>query len=683
MLPETHPLIDSITQPLADNAEMKLSAVQILEQTFDLTDPSVPQAIERLEAQDKKKFPGLVKVVLWMLMVAGLGFAIYSDKETIWTLIKFENLSGYYEPEPDPLPAGLTEQEKLLLGDPLLNELTKKRLLYESDPTNPAYFAEYVQAHSFNRESLPPDFLETVARIDPNNSFFYYWAAGDADSDVVEKIPASKGSRSSVPKSRFVEGIKLRPLPTESEYIIKDRAAYDEALRLIKKASELPGFESYGTNMLVARARLIKTDNLSGYQMALLTAAGSSVHGISAFMKVSRIMDARAEELSKAGLKEEFISLAAQRDALLSGLGNNMDSHLICEMVYAVIASGATANFQAGAERLELHEMAEKYRKQKEAFTAERDFRDLRRDDQNSLLVKKHGSMLSGLILPGTVRQVQFPPPLHDSDLKPMRIVEHEVLGRLGIYSIGLILLAATIFIFLFRFLSTRAIRLTAKRLVSLLTRSDWVWVGSLGVAFPILVFLYINRLSPVSGRDYGSSYFLFVFPGLHLSALLAILLLAPAVVTRWRLTRRAAAFKFASRFDLLSLPVIGVMLIYSLVAYPVLVKFGLNTFTQIGLAAPLLGWVGFVFFNGLRIILGNARSRIIQTATAIAVIPAYPLAIIALCLVLPVYHAGEKHWIPLDKVHLIDPDAPDLGAYEFKVAAQKRKEINAIMGIE
>jgi hypothetical protein len=184
-----------------------------------------------------------------------------------------------------------------------------------------------------------------------------------------------------------------------------------------------------------------------------------------------------------------------------------------------------------------------------------------------------------------------------------------------------------------------------------------------------------------VSGRDYGSSYFLLIFPGLHLSALLLTLLLAPAIITRWRLTRRAAAFKFGSRIDLLALPVIAAMLVYSIVAYPVLVNFKLNIYTQIGLAAPLVGWVGFVFFNGLRIFLGSARSRLIQSATAMAVIPAYPLAIIALCLTLPIYIAGEKHWLPQDKLHLIDPDAPDLGAYEFKVAAQKRKETNAILG--
>jgi hypothetical protein len=263
-------------------------------------------------------------------------------------------------------------------------------------------------------------------------------------------------------------------------------------------------------------------------------------------------------------------------------------------------------------------------------------------------------------------------------------MAEHELLGGVGLVAVALIILIATLFIFLFRFLVPRTVRLTAKRFASLLKASDWIWIFSLGVALPILVFLYINRLSPVSGRDYGVSCFIGIFPGLHLSVLLLNLLLIPAVVTRWRLARRAAAFKFGSRIDLLSLPVIAVMLVYSIVAYPLLVKISnLNTPVQIGLAAPLVGWLGFVFFNGLRIILGGARSRIIQSATAIAVIPAYPLAIIALCLSLLPYLEGEKYWIPKDKLHLIDPDAPDLGAYECRVAVQLRKETNAILRID
>jgi hypothetical protein len=681
MLAETHPLIDSIAKPLLDNAEMKLSAVQILEQTFDPDHPSVPQAMLRLEVRDKRKFTILGKVAIWVLAFIALGFGIYSDAPLIGSTLAVRNLTRFEAPKPTPLPAGLTRQEQLLLDDPGFDALTQKQQLFESDPSNPAYFAEYAQAYLSANDKLPPDFLETAARIDPDNSFFPYWAAGVIIGDSLEKLP--KGSPQS---PRYADGVKLRALPIEQEYKVKDQAAYDEALAWVKKASELPKFGNYEIKMMKARMHLVSTGNtFADFLRVVAIQYGAPSVGVMSMARVSDLMKARAEELSKNGKKDEFLSLAAQRDAFISGWAHSENVYLVSELVYGVIASGSAVNFQAAAERLDLPEMAEQYRKQKDAFTAERDSRDLRqkKDDKTEIFINSRASTISRLSLPMVGNQVQSPPPLLDSDLKPMRMVEHELLGRFGILSAAFILLPTTLFVFLFRFFTPKAVRLPAKRIACLLKLSDWIWIFSLGVALPILVFLYINRLSPMSGRDYGSSHFLFLFPSLHLTALLLTLLLAPAIVTRWRLTRRAAAFKFGSRWDLLSLPVIGVMLVYAIVAYPVLVKFNLNTMTQMGLAAPMVGWLGFVFFNGLRIILGSARSRLIQTATAIAVIPAYPLAIIALCLVLTPYREGEKYWLSQDKIHLIDPDAPDLGAYELKVAAQKRKEINEIMGIE
>jgi hypothetical protein len=678
---QNHPLIDSITKPLADNAELKLSAERILEQTFDPEHPSVPQAIERLEARDKKKFPALGKILLWVLALAGLGLGIYADREAMRMLIKFDRMFGFSEPLIFSHPAGLTAQEQLLLGDPELDALRQKELLLESDPTHPAYYAEYAQAYESTKGVLPPDFLETAARIDPENSFFPYWAAGVIIKDSLERLP-----KTSSQPPRYVDGVKLRSLPTPTEYAIKDQAAYDEALAWVKKASALPKFENYEIKMMKARMRLVAPCNsFAGFLRAIMIQYQNPSSGVMPMMKVSNLMDARADELSKKGQKEDFLLLAAQRDAFLYKWAHAENANLVSELVYNAIASGTAFNFHTAADRLGLTEIAETYRKQSEGFTAERDRRDLRqkKDDKTERFIHARASSLSRLALPMVGNQVQSPPPLDDNDLKPLRMAEHEVLGRIGIFSVALILLLTTLFVFLFRFLAPKAVRQTAKRIACLLKISDWAWIFSLGVALPVLVFLYIQRLSPVSGRDYGSSHFLFVFPGLHLSACLLALLLAPAVVVRWRLTRRAAAFKFGSRLDLLSLPVLGAIVICSLVAYPVLVKFNLNKMTQIFLLAPLVGWLGFVFFNGLRIFLGSARSRIIQAATAIAVIPAYPLAILALCLAVPPYFAGEKHWLPQDKLHLVDPDAPDLGAYELKVAAQKRKETNAILGIK
>ncbi|MFN9027792.1 MAG: hypothetical protein ACK5VX_16515, partial [Akkermansiaceae bacterium] len=85
---QTHSLIEAITQPLADNAEMSLSAVQILEQTFDPDHPSIPQMLERLEARDKKRFPWLGKIAIWILAVTALGFGIHAERSMIWTVLK-------------------------------------------------------------------------------------------------------------------------------------------------------------------------------------------------------------------------------------------------------------------------------------------------------------------------------------------------------------------------------------------------------------------------------------------------------------------------------------------------------------------------------------------------------------------------------------------------------------------
>lgn len=677
MLPSSHPLIEAVTEPLTDNPEHRLAIHALLEHSFDAEHPSVPEALTRLEAQDKKKFPALGKIAIWCMAAAALGFSIYADRSMILLTLSDQKILNI-ELAPTPLPAGLTQQERLLIGDPELDVFTQKQQLFQSDPTNPAYFAEYVQAYQSENDSLPPDFLETAARIDPDNSFFVYWAAGSIGKEAVEMNP-KKGPASRV----HIGGVKLAPLPTESEYTIKDQAAYEEALAWFKKASELPKYESYADTMMIARSGLIEVNDFVSYMQSAEAQYGSSSNGIFSLINLSRIIEARAEELSKKGNKDEFLELVAQRDKLLSKCTRSKNAYLLNELIISAFASATTVNFEAAAKRLELTEMAETYRKQNDLLNAARDRRRLPTDKAKEKFILEKSSIQNRLMLPMVAGHCASPPPLTDADLKPSRMAEHELVGRLGILSNTLILLVAALFVFLFRFLAPKVIRFPAKRIACLLRSTDWLWIFSLGIVLPILVFLYINRLSPVSGRDYGSSYFLMMFPGLHLCALLLTLLLAPAIVTRWRLTHRAATFKFGSKLDLLALPVIGVMLIYAYVAYPVLVNFKLNTYTQIGLAAPLVGWLGFIFFNGLRILLGSARSRLIQSATFMAVIPAYPLAIIALCLTLPLYHQGEKYWLPQDELFLINPDSPDIGAYEFRVAAQMRKEINAILGME
>jgi hypothetical protein len=281
-------------------------------------------------------------------------------------------------------------------------------------------------------------------------------------------------------------------------------------------------------------------------------------------------------------------------------------------------------------------------------------------------------------------RQAMSPPPIGDEELKPMRMAEHELLGAVGILAVALLIPLAALAVFLFRFAAPPMIRLPSQRMAGVLNRVDWIWVSGLGVVLPILLFLIVSRFTPLGGREYGTSHFLFLFPGVQLVALLLGLLVAPALVVRWRVLKRLSPLGLGDRFTgPAAFAALLLILVWSLVAFPVLARFGMNQWVLIALAAPPALCLFLVFSNAMRAVLSKPSARFAQTTTALAVLPAYAVAIVILCALIPIYSAGEKRWLAKETLLRVDPEAADLGAYEYRVAAQKRKEINALTGVE
>jgi len=685
MLPETHPLIEAVTEPLAANAERRMAAHAFLGEKFDAAHPGVADATARLEAAGKRKFTALRRAFPWFL--AALVFAAAA---TPWirviqmTARMYDMFSFTSAPErPSTLPSGFTQEQRLLLGDSDLDELEQKRQLHALAPANSAYFAEYAQEFVTQRGALPPDFLETAVRLAPDNAFFPYFAAGQLSRKCLTK----KKFTSPSPPPRMVDGVRLYALPREQEFDIHNLADFEEALALVAKGAALPGFETYANPMIVARLRLLPAGTMADFTRALMYAYGGST-GMIQIMYVAELINARAEQLSKSGRKEEFLALAAQREALIAHLGRNPDLALVGELVHSVIAVSTAKNFEAAAARLGHTEMAETYRKQGEAFQAERDMRDIRAKKEGDPFPENKASSLHRLALPTVNRQVTTPPPLSAADFEPMRRAEHELLGGLGLLALALCLPLAALVVFLFRFIATPMIRVPAKRMAGVLCIADGAWVSGLGVVLPILCFLFVTRFTPLGGREYGATFFVFTFPGVQYAALLLALLIVPAILVRWCLSKRLAPFGFGDRFTVpFALAVMAMIAVWSLAALPVvehLTKVDLlNHFTFAALAAPPALCLCLLFANALRSILGKPAARLAQCATAVAILPAYPIAIILLCALTPIYSAGEKRWLAKETLLRIDPYAPDLGAYEFKVAAQKRKEINAITGVK
>ncbi len=670
---DPHPLIESVTRPLAENEKQREAAIAILEECRVAGHPAEADTLARLEAVGKRRVAGLWKIACWILAILALCGALFPIRHTI-DFAWYWSSPWDFDPAPPPLPAELSEQERLLLGDPSLDELEQKRCLHLSDPDNPAYYAEYVLTWTQEHDELPPDFQETAQRIAPDNAYFLYLAAAYIGGDSIEK----KRSRNSSHKPRMVDGAHLPHLPREVEYDITDHAAYEKALKRIAEAAALPAFETYTNKMIAARSPLLPTRILAEYYLSLTHAYGQP-SGLISLRKVVDVICARAEELSKNGNKEEFIQLAAQRDAFITGLARNPDINLVGELVYAVIAQGTATNFHAAADRLGLKDLAERYRNQVDAMQEQRDLVAIRSSKDDGQDLERSSSIAGSL---RTVRiQSASAPPITESEYQPLRMAEHEFVAGLGVLTVAKLMLISGLALYLFHSVMPRRIRIPAQRMARVPGTADWSWALLLGVVLPVLLFLVITRFTPLGGRSHGFAHFMFAFPGVHLVALWLALLIAPVAIMRRRLERRLAPLGFTHRKAWFSHAMLALLLAISLAAYPLLVRFNPEPWVLGILALPVALATCRLIAHVWQGVFGKPSVRMVKTATGIAALPAYAVAIILLCLTLPIHLAAEQRWLARDTLFRIDPEAADLGAYEFKVAAQKRRELNAIMG--
>jgi hypothetical protein len=669
-------LLSAAVEPLADHAEYQQAASSILAETSDPSHPAAASTATRLSEIHHRKFPLLWPILLGLAAAVAILSAVTIQMRDMHLLPLLSNDTfAMLDIKQEKSHKDITREQQLILGEPGLTSWERARKLHEFAPDNPAYYAEYIAAftHDHDGSSLPPDYFETVQRIAPNNSFFLYWAAGKIGGDSLEK----NSEANLTPEARYREGVRLGPLPTEKEFTIRDQAAFDEAIALLDKASALPDFNSYTRDMLIARASLVPYDNFADY-IASLTQQYSAPSTIIGLRKVSDLLSAQAQSLSHQKEREKFIRLTEIRKHFLESQASNPDVYLINELVFSVSAYLTSQYFHWAAERLGLDDISEVCQQEMLAFQEQKDQRDIRSKKEYSDLFTKRSSMLSHLSLAMVDRQASSPPPLSDGDLKPLRLVDHDIASRFGITCTAWFFAFACLPVFLFRFFYPPPVRVTAIHLAKLLRPADWTWIIGIGIILPIALYLTINRLTPLGGRAYGIQAFLFHFPAIHLAAILLSLLLAPAVLIRWRLSIRLDPFGIPARPGMMPIMLLALLLVWALSAFPILEHIDMRPSILIAMATIPSLCVGYPLFSLLR----KPASRIARTAISAALLPAYAVAIPALCLTIPLFTASEEHWIKQDTLFRINPDAPNLGAYEFRVATQRRKETNAILGL-
>jgi hypothetical protein len=270
-----------------------------------------------------------------------------------------------------------------------------------------------------------------------------------------------------------------------------------------------------------------------------------------------------------------------------------------------------------------------------------------------------------------TASQVANPPTITKNDLRPGRYAEHALFERIFcLFAWALLALCAAHS----RYRTSPHVRSLSARMLDLLRPSDWAWILLGGVMLPVLWYLAITRLTPLSAREWSLQHTAFIQPSCQIGSLLALMIILPPVIATKCLGKRGAPLGLTTRrpwlgwlaaaSTALAIPAFG--------AIPFGRRDMLLDFASVLLGIGLL-WL-LVGFG--RNIFGRPVHALRRATLARMVLPAWILGMLLFALAVPLLYTEERHWIQQDRLLEISADAPALSRYEYAVSQVLRAEL-------
>ncbi len=347
---------------------MKLAARHLLIGMAEGQNEGAEEAAQRWATVDAKqtKNAGFI----WLcLLLAGLSiFAAINDFREVGRYVKWGNLLLNFSwlsvgPMPSPSPTrDYTVQQKLLLfGDPANTSKAKnKEALWETDPKNPAYFAEYAATYVTEHDRLPPDFLETARRMAPENAWFTYLAA------IVEAKDAVKSKRGG--RSQMKQGKMVHQAPT---WEILDQGRFERALALIREARPQREWTDYSAELLVERMALLPLRNYID-RMDMSGIMGNHLMSSNfRLVLVSDVIAAKAWTTSEAGDAAGFKAITADREYFLRAYFQSGSVTLLDLLVGSGCASKISISFAGAVQKLGNVEAGARWKKFRMTLSSE------------------------------------------------------------------------------------------------------------------------------------------------------------------------------------------------------------------------------------------------------------------------------------------------------------------------
>ncbi len=668
--------LDAATAPLVENAELQFMARRELEGAISTAVPgsgdSLADAAEQLESVGRRPHAKWWSLTLYAVTgILSVGI-LASSVKSLLQLRQTNGIIGFFGPmgspgTPDDLDKKLglkltPDQKLLLLGDTRRSgPADRKKGLWESEPENPAYFADYTAAHLSEHSALPPDFLETAKKIDPDNAWFTAIAAAES-----ARLSLDQAARATSTPG----GVKIKA--------IKDQAKLVEALDLMRQAASRKRFDSYQTALLRQRIPLLpKRTDWADQMVPIAYVAGLTAPN----MKLKGLSDAVSAEairLAKDKDPDGFKRLLADWRSFMEIYAPSEPTTLVDALVAVLVMRGPLKAFQEAATDLGLAEEAawakaldDRFEEWKTATKAH--------VDPNEDLAMRSG-LLAGLALPTVLKQSRRAPVLQPADLEPGRLADHALMGRIqslaGWLLLGLVSLAAG----LYRFRGSLLTRRLSAQLAGLLRPVDWAWIFGVGILLPLLYHLAIVRFTPLGGREWSLKASAFMVPAGQFSAMIWMMVLLPVMIARQRLARRGAVLGWTRTRQILGWIAV-VSAAASLPAFGWALAGEKPSETPLHIAGGLLLVPQlYLLVIGFRALFSRQAGLLRRVSVSRVLLPAYAAGMLAMMLAVPLHYAEERHWIAKDRLTEVGVDEPGIGPHEWEIAQSMRAELLEIL---
>lgn len=671
MSPDSEHLIELVTRPLADNAELRMSAEEELRKAVEARGPEgdeeVKDAVESLERADQCPRRGWWKKALHVVaLVVSLPLIFHTGGQLVRSMgiakmVSSTRSAGEIVGKNEHLSPS---QQLLLYGDETAaNSAERWRLLWDKYPDDPVYLAVYAGAYFEVHDELSPEILEAAGKIDPDNGWFLMMSAAvNADKAV------ARGKRST---KETKEGKAV-------VMTIRDEELLEESLAIIHQAAEKPRVSSYHTEFLRRQIPLLPPRKDWVSQVPLLVHAGSMTEPGIPLSKLANVFAAGAGQSAARGDVDGFRRIVRDWHAFVKSSAEGGETLIELLIAKATISSVAP-NFRDAARTLGLEEDARYFEDLDQRMRNEREERDKKRrgDDRFSDRMQQKSSIFGGLSAPLSARQVRNPPPVNEAELRPARFADHALTGR-ALCGIGWTFLCLWLLVFVSAYSKGIAVTRLSRRMTDLLRPGDWILIVGGGVLLPTLWYLAITRLSPFSAREWSVTFLTFMPVGGQFLSFWLSMLILPWAIASGILSRRAAVFGMVPKFRWFAWVAAGT----AMSAVP---AFGAVSFlfvSPIFLYLPVILVGCSLLACLLGFLAGGGEGRVLRRATLARILfPAGVAGILVLGLLIPFHYAEEKRWIQQDRWGEITAEFPAMSRHEFEVAKILRKETLELLG--